>query len=220
MSAKYEYSGEISKGTDMARVNKQYREDAKERIITAAIEVAVENGWDALTLDAIAQNVGVTIPALYSYFRNVDALREEVVFKVLRNNLANVEATLTRKGDIYQNIQDYADLIFVHQKQYANILSNLPLKFLKDPGQREKIAPFFRTSSIIIRDCLARAQSRGEIPLQVDPNEAARLIASITVGLQLSSMFIETADENAEKSLWIEGVERILLIDRHSESMR
>ena len=213
-------SGEISKGTEMARVNKQYREDAKERIIAAAIEVAVENGWDALTLDAIAQNVGVTIPALYSYFRNVDALREEVFFKVLRNNLANVEATLTRKDDIHQNIQDYADLIFVHQKQYANILSNLPLKFLKDPGQREKIAPFFRTSSTIIRDCLARAQSRGEIPLQVDPNKAARLITSITVGLQFSSIFIETVDENAEKALWTEAVERILLIGRRDGSMQ
>lgn len=204
----------------MARVNKQYREDAKERIIAAAIEVAVENGWDALTLDAIAQNVGVTIPALYSYFRNVDALRDEVVLKVLRNNLANVEATLTRKGDIHQNIQDYADLIFVHQKQYANILSNLPIKFFKDPGQREKIAPFFRTSSIIIRDCLARAQSRGEIPLQVDLNEAARLITSITVGLPLSSIFIEKAEDNAEKALWTVAVERILLIGRDAETMQ
>lgn len=202
----------------MARVNKQYREDAKERIIAAAIEVAVEKGWDALTLDAIAQNVGVTIPALYSYFRNRDELRDEVVFKVLRINLTDVEATLTRKGDIHQNIRDYADLIFVHQKQYANILSNLPLKFLKDPGQREKMAPFFRTSLIIIRDCLARAQSRGEIPLQVDPNKAARLITSITVGLHLSYMFIEKPDDNAEKALWTEAVKRILLIDRHDGS--
>jgi len=202
----------------MPRVNKQYREDAKERIIAAAIEVAVEKGWDAMTLDAIAQNVGVTIPALYGYFKNVDALRDEVVLKVIRNNLADVEATLTREGDIHRNIRDYADLIFVHKNQYANILTNLPPKFIKDPGQREKIVPFFRTSSIVLRDCLARAQSRGEIPLQLDPDEAARMINSITVGLQLSYMFIEKPDDNAEKALWIEAVERILLIGRHNRA--
>ena len=156
----------------MARVNKQYREDAKERIIATAIEVAVEKGWDALTLDAIAQNVGVTIPALYSYFRNRDELRDEVVLKVLRDNQADLEATLTREGDIHQIMRDYADLIFIQQKKYANIFSNLSLKFLQDPGQREKMLPFSRATSTIIRDRLARAQSRGEIPWQVDLNKA------------------------------------------------
>ena len=184
-----------------------------------AIEVAVENGWEAMTLDAIAQKVGVTIPALYSYFKNRDELRDEVVLKVLRNNLADLEATLTREGDIHRNIRDYADLIFVQQKQYENILSNLPVKFLKDPGQREKIVPFFRTASSTIRDCIARAQSRGEIPHRLDPGEAARLITSITVGLQISSKFIENPDDTAEKALWTEAVERILLIDRHVGSM-
>jgi AcrR family transcriptional regulator len=182
--------------------------------------VVADKGWDALTLDAIAQNVGVTIPALYSYFRNRNELRDEVVLNVLRNKVADVEETLTCGGDIHRNIQDYADLIFVQQKQYANILSNLPLKFLKDPGQREKIVPFFRTGLIIIRDCLVRAQSRGEIPLQVDPNEAARLISSITTGLQISSMFIEKPDDNAEKALWTEAVERILLIERCAERVQ
>ena len=204
----------------MARVNKQYREDAKERIIAAAIEVAVEKGWDALTLDAIAQNVGVTIPALYSYFRNRDELRDEVVLKVLRDNQADLEATLTREGDIHQIMRDYADLIFIQQKKYANIFSNLSLKFLQDPGQREKMLPFSRATSTIIRDCLARAQSRGEIPWQVDLDKAARLIPSIAIGLQLSSIFIEKADDNAEIALWTEAVERILLIDRHFGSMQ
>jgi AcrR family transcriptional regulator len=202
----------------MARVNKQYREDAKERIIAAAIDVAVEKGWDALTLDAIAQSVGVTIPALYSYFRNRDELRNEVVVKVLRINQADLEATLTREGDIHRNLRDYADLIFIQQKQYANIFSNLSLKFLQDPEQREKILPFYRTGSILIRDCLARAQSRGEIPQQVNPDRAARQIYSITIGFQLSSMFIEQADDIADKALWTEAVERILLIDRHAGS--
>jgi AcrR family transcriptional regulator len=54
----------------MPRINTEYREDAKKKIIDAAVEVAAEDGWGALTLDAVARKVGVTKGAFYSYFAN------------------------------------------------------------------------------------------------------------------------------------------------------
>ena len=65
----------------MARINA--KEDAKKKIIAAALDIAAEHGWDAVTLDAIAQNVGVTKPALYSYFENREALLRDVLFEVV-----------------------------------------------------------------------------------------------------------------------------------------
>jgi len=202
----------------MARVNEKYHEDAKERIITAAIDVAVEGGWEAMTLDAIAQNVGVTTPALYGYFKNRDALQEEVVLRVIQSNQIELEATLTREGDIRQLIHNYANFLFIHHAKYANILSNLPVRFIQNPRERKKIAVFFRTNTNIIRSCLARAKSRGEIPQQVNLDRATRLINAIIIGLHISSVFIETTDMDTEKDLWIEAVERILLLDRNTQS--
>ena len=196
----------------MARVNKKYREDAKERIIAAAIDVVVERGWNAMTLDTIAQNIGVTTPALYSYFRNRDALQDEVIIKVLQYNQADLVAILADDRDIRQIIQDYADRLFIHKARYANILSDLPPKSLYDPKQRERIALFFINYSGIIRDCLVRAQSRGEIPQRVNLDNAARTIIVITIGLQISSVFIGNVDMTREKELWVEAVERILLL--------
>jgi len=196
----------------MARVNKEYREDAKERIVTTAIDIVIQKGWDAMTLDAIAQNIGVTTPALYSYFKNRDALQDEVVLRALQKNQTEIEATLSREGNIRQILQDYANLIYNQKSQYAQILSNMPLRFLEDPVQREKIAMLYSDGSRIIRDCLARAQSRGEIPDYVDPDKTTRFILSITFGLQISSRFIGRTDVNKEKDLWLEVVERILFI--------
>ena len=45
---------------DMPRINTEYREEAKRKIITAALEVATSDGWQRVTLETIARKVGVT----------------------------------------------------------------------------------------------------------------------------------------------------------------
>jgi AcrR family transcriptional regulator len=196
----------------MGRVNEKYREEAKERIITAAIEVAVERGWESMTLEAIAQKVGVTIPALYSYFKNRDALEDEVVLKVREDYQAEIEKTLGSSGNIRQIMEDYACLIFVHHTRYANLITHLPPRLIQDPKQRDKILSFYITTLQIIHDCLARAQSRGEIPKNVDLDGATRMINAITFGLQISVLFLGTTDIEAEKKNWLVAVERLLLL--------
>jgi AcrR family transcriptional regulator len=50
----------------MARINNH--QDAKKKIIAAAIEIATETGWNAVTLEAISKKIGVTkavLPKVY-----------------------------------------------------------------------------------------------------------------------------------------------------------
>lgn len=196
----------------MARVNKEYREGAKERIITAALELAVERGWEAMTLDAIAQKIGVTTPALYSYFKNRDALQDEVVLRIIQCNQADMAAILARDKPVHDLIRDYATLSLTHQSRYHNLLSNLPVRFIENPEQRRKLSLYFKQYSAIIRDSLVRAQARGEIPPQLDIDHATRLIHTVSIGLHITALFMEKVDPAEEARLWIEAVERILLI--------
>jgi len=145
----------------MARVNQEYRTGAKERIITAAIEVAIEKGWEAMTLDAIARKIGVSISALYGYFRNRDELEDAVVDRVIQIHDDEFVATLSRDGDIHRIIQNYADLIFIHQARYVNIYSLLPIRFLNDPMMHGKVADSMTIELDLISNCLERAKSRG-----------------------------------------------------------
>lgn len=196
----------------MARVNKEYREGAKERIVTAALEIAVERGWEAMTLDAIAQKIGVTTPALYSYFKNRDALQDEVVLRIIQHNQADMAVILARDKPVHEIIHDYATLTLTHQSRYHNLLSNLPIRFIENPEQRRRLATHYRTYMAITRDCLARAQARDEIPQQVDIDHATRLINTLAIGLHITSLFLEKTDPVQEAELWIEAVERLLLI--------
>ncbi|WP_321508354.1 TetR/AcrR family transcriptional regulator [uncultured Methanoregula sp.] len=198
----------------MARVNQEYREGARERIITAAINVAIEKGWKAMTLEAIAQKVGVSIPALYSYFRNRDALENEVVNRVIQIHDDEFVATLSRDGDIHRIIQNYADLIFIHQARHVNIYSLLPIRFLNDPMMHGKVADSMTAELDLISNCLTRAKSRGELKKYLDVNESAQLISSLTAGIMLKLIFDSQINERIERKRWITGVERILLISQ------
>jgi AcrR family transcriptional regulator len=196
----------------MAKVNKQYREDAKERIIAAAIEVAGENGWDAVTLDAIAQKVGVTIPALYHYYKNCDALLDEVILKVAHVAQLHLEAGVAHEDDIYQIIRDIADLTFNQKKYYGPAFIQLLAQLSQHPKQRKKIARIFKTHSIILRDALIRAKAKGDLLPRVDPDEAVRMIFAISMGISLGSIMMEEEDTEGDKRIWINAVERCLLI--------
>jgi AcrR family transcriptional regulator len=198
----------------MPRVNQEYREGARERIITAAIDVAIEKGWEAMTLEAIAQNVGVSIPALYSYFRNRDALENEVVNRVIQIHDDEFAAALSRDGDIHRIIQNYADLIFIHQARHVNIYSLLPIRFLNDPTLHGKVADSMTAELDLISNCLTRAKSRGELKKDLDVEESAQLISSLTAGIMLKLIFDSQINERIERKRWITGVERILLISR------
>ena len=199
----------------MSRINLEYhtdyREGAKKRIIAAALDVAAENGWDAVTLDAIAQNVGVSKPALYGYFENREALLREVVIEVVQNIRAGLETILEKDNDIDLFIRDLAGLLFEQQKTYASIFFLLPTKRPQDPEYREEFIHLFDTCRILIRDFFTRVKARGQLSREVDPDSATYMIIAMSMGLLTSSGFLEM-DADAAKKIWIETVERSLLI--------
>ena len=63
----------------------------------------------------------------------------------------------------------------------------------------------------VIRDSLTRIKSDGELLRAVDPDAAAYMIIAMTMGLLTSSDFLEM-DINEAKKIWIDTVERYLLI--------
>ena len=195
----------------MPRINAEYRDDARKKIFAAALDLAMENGWDAITLDAIAQNVGVTKPALYSYFDNLDALLIEVNLEVARNIQAGLKTTFAQNNDIHDIIRSLSDLIFEQQKPYANIIFQLPTRLRQDPKHREEFARLFDDSRIIIRDGLARVKSRGNLLDTVDPDAVTCMIIAMTMGLQTNSDFLDM-DVAAAKKIWIDAVERLLMV--------
>ncbi|MDD4138336.1 MAG: TetR/AcrR family transcriptional regulator [Methanoregula sp.] len=198
----------------MPRINAH--EEARKKIIAGALEVAAEKGWDAVTLETIARNVGVSKPALYSYFDNREALLRAIIIEVAENIHTGLETILMQSDDIHLIIRNLAELLFEQQKPYASIFFLLPSRPSPDPKHPEEFVHIFDNSRMLLRDCLVRLKSKRKLPYEVDPDAANYMIIAMTMGMITSSRFLEM-DNNTVKMIWIEAMERYLLI-RHGET--
>lgn len=193
----------------MPRINSEYREDAKKKIIAAAIEIAAEKNWDAVTLEAIAQKVGVTKGALYAYFENSEALLREVIFEVFRNFRAGLEVALVDEVNIHHTIRSLANLIFEQQKPYASIFCQLPMRLPQDHQYRKEFIRIFGQNKLIIQEYFERMKVAGKLSKDVDTDQAAGATIALTMGLRIHALFLEL-DPDTAKMTWIDSVERIL----------
>jgi AcrR family transcriptional regulator len=206
-------------GMKMPRINSEYRKEAKEKIIAAALEIAAERGWDEVSLDAIARKVGTSKPALYNYFRSREVLLRDVLFEVFRTFRADLETTLSHNEDIHSEVRNLAELVFEREKPRTNLFFQIPLRLMQDNESGREFARIFDNSRKIIRDCLERAKTRKELFEGTDTDEAACTIIAMLFGLHVSSPFMGM-DTDMKKKIWIKSVERFLLITEDSSPVK
>jgi AcrR family transcriptional regulator len=88
-----------SKGPDMGDAatspRERYREQVREEIKAHAWTQVATTGAAALSLNAIARQMGISGPALYRYFRNRDELITELVVGAYRDLSATCRAAVT-----------------------------------------------------------------------------------------------------------------------------
>lgn len=73
----------------------RFRAQVREEVKTAALRQLADGGPEALSLNAVAKQLGMTGPALYRYFANRDSLLTELVVDAY----AALAATLARAAD-------------------------------------------------------------------------------------------------------------------------
>jgi AcrR family transcriptional regulator len=197
----------------MPRINTEYREDAKKKIIDAALDVAADEGWGGVTLEAIAQKVGVTKGAFYSYFPSSGMLMQDVLIAMIRRMRDYMLAGLSNDTDLHATLERLATFFFLQPKPFLPIFIQAISSMPKEPVFLKKISSLFDENSALVVKALDRAQKSGQIPEEVDLDDAARSIICMTMGLGLVT-HVMGKDPLAGKQAWLTSVERILMLDR------
>ena len=110
-------------------VRKSFKEQVllarEEAIVAAANRLLAEKGFDAMTVDAVAAEVGIAKASLYKHFSSKEALAAAAMIRVLDHALLKIEALCAEPaGDEIEQLK--AVVRWTMQVQLAGEMPSLP----------------------------------------------------------------------------------------------
>lgn len=151
-------------------------EDARRRVVDAAVETLLEVGVEGATVEEIAARSGVAKSTIYRHFGDRDALLSEAV----RSRIVTIAAPETGSlaGDLEQLFGSY------DQPEHHVVNQLFPLLLdaaRRDADMRSVVDAVLDERQRPLRDVLGAAQARGEIAPDLDLGIAlAVLIGPLT----------------------------------------
>lgn len=191
----------------MPKVVPEYKEDAKRRIIEAAMDVIAERGCDQMTIDDVAKKIGVTKGAVYWYFKS----KEDLVAAVLNKFQSDIERTSFESfynrpiDEVLSQIYDRFAL--VDDRQRAIFFEMFALA-ARNSDVRHATRGYYNGLVATFEEAIKKEKKQHFIQTHADAHKLALLLAALFSGLQNYEM--AWMYQNEIRDLWKEGVKILL----------
>jgi len=196
----------------MPKVVPEYKEDAKRRIVAAAIDVMAERGCERTTFNDVAKKLGVTKGAVYWYFPTKEALMGAVLNSIQAEiRQVNFEAFYDRPTE--ETLVQIFDRFAIADKKKRAVFYEMFALANRNTDIRHATREYYDGLVATFEEEIARGKKRRVIQTQADSRHLAQLLAALYSGLQNYDMVWMYQDEI--KILWKEGV-RLLLKSTYS----
>ncbi len=158
----------------MPKVVREYKDQARHRIIEAAVQVLHRKGLAGITMDEIAREIGVSKGALYLYFPSKAQLLEAILSRFRDEMMAKLERSV-EEGDVAEGIAGTIDKIFSGEFNPV-VWHQVIADSADDPEIREALREDAKRDSKLLQEFLHRMELRGRIPPQGDLEAVADVI--------------------------------------------
>ncbi len=121
------------------------KEEVRNSILSAAREIVLNEGWQAVSIRKIADAIGYSLPVVYTHFESKDAILEEFVklgFSMLNESIA---ATKTKSAVPEQQLRDMAIAYFEFafaKREYYQMMFGLGMPSCERAKQIAEIGDF------------------------------------------------------------------------------
>lgn len=163
------------------KVGDEYREEARKRVIAAALEVFAKSGYHDAKMDEIAERAAVSKGTLYNQFSS-----KEDMFRGVAEHL------LKQEEDTYGVLLDDADPVEAFKLLYSGIEAifegKMGLMFevysiaYRDQRMRDIISESMSAEVSGFAQVIAFMQARGKIRRDVDPETFATMLMTAFMG--------------------------------------
>ncbi len=178
----------------MPKVVPEYKEEARRRIIEAALEIFMTNGYRATTMADIARAVGVSKGAIYTYFTG----KEDLFVQAAEYSRGKFELESLEEFRNNRDI-DIFDALFgmVETSLDAGFTLSLELMFLSitDDHLKHFLREDAREDAGTLLRFLEQMQQDGRIRRDADCGELTGLMTTLLYGLYIRAFLGYPAEE-------------------------
>lgn len=192
---------------DMPKVVPEYKEDAKKRIIEAAMVVIAERGCDQMTIDDVANKLGVSKGAVYWYYKNKEQLIGAVLNKIQSDmQKVSFESYYNRPLD-ETLIQMFDRFALTDDKQRAIFFEMFALA-TRNSDVRQFTREYYEGLVSTIENAIKKEKRKEFRQTEADAHKLALLIVALYSGLQ--NYELVWMYQNEIRDLWLEGIKILL----------
>lgn len=181
----------------MASKHEQNRAEKRERLLKAAIDAFTEAGFENTTVSDVVHRAGMTPSTFYNYYRDKDALRDELLANAagrMLEALAEIRAKATGAEDYFGMACRGLFQAMVVDRETALLLKrNLPL--LRALLDDKALKPVYAA----LRSDMEDAASRGAMD-PIDPDYAGAVFRAASVEIAVVLLSRPEPDVNAAVS--------------------
>jgi len=161
----------------MPKVVPEYKAQARQRIVDAAVKVFETKGFSSTTMDDIASEVGVSKGALYLYFANKTELLKAI--QAAGRELVTRRMTrLEEEGDIAEGLSALVEEFFAGGTD-RQIWNELLVEAQSDPKLRDALREDWEEDYRALRSFLERLRANRRIPQTLDLDTTTSLLISV-----------------------------------------
>lgn len=194
------------------------KQQTREQLILAGMELFREQGIDAPSLDAICERAGKTRGAFYVHFDDREDFQVAVMERILMAYVATIVTTADPAGDLLRTIEAFTDGVIALADGSSNpspigMLGSDQLRLLlqgvhRNPKVKVHFVSLVRFASDQLTGVIAAAQQGGQVRSDLE----ARALAQVLVGQVFGLMaMLETGVPSVEDVQAVRGAILTLL---------
>lgn len=157
----------------------------REQLLDAGLNVIVEQGYEGVSIEAIARAAGVTRPVVYDHFTNLEQLLHALIDREERHALEQLAAVVP---DAPRGVGEPAELFAAGVRRFLDAVATRPASWrvilLPPEGTPAIVREHVARNRALIQERVASlvrwAIARSEIPEDLDVELSARAIRSLS----------------------------------------
>lgn len=157
----------------------------RRRILEEASHLFFTNGYETTTLDAVAEQLNVTKPFIYSYYRNKGELLYEICQTGIQLSLTVLEEALSIEGTATERLKMVAERvarIIIENQRYISVY--LREEKSLDPEDARRIRDLRHQFDLQLSDLLEKGKRTGEFDIQ-HPSRTAIWVSGLLTWIAL-----------------------------------